>query len=128
MTKDKELLLAQYKELVGLHKYYLEMVLKSSLFINTIIAGLATYVLTQHCIPLVKYSLIFPILLSLGYSLVLFIAHPKCIEFKYQINRIVNELDIGIGPHVQLTISSIQLFKYLYVLVGIGLIVFLALL
>ncbi|WP_320170259.1 hypothetical protein [Maridesulfovibrio sp.] len=126
MTEDKELLLNQYKMLCDLHKFYLNMVLTSAFFVNAIMSGVAVYIIeNKDKNEYLIWALLFPIFISLSYSLILFRAQPKCIDFKCALDTIVKKIDVGVGPHVDLTIDSIGIFKYLYLASSFGLFVFL---
>lgn len=120
MTNDKEILLNQYQTLCDLHKFYLNMVLSSALFVNVIISGVSVYVIDNYnSASILTWALLFPIAISFSYSLVLLKAEPKCFEFKDALARLVREIDVEVGPHVSLTIDSIMIFKILYLLAGI---------
>nr|WP_320193407.1 hypothetical protein [uncultured Desulfobacter sp.] len=124
MTNDKEILVMQYQELCSLHQFYLKMVFSSALFVNAIMSGVAVYVLEESrsggCL---QWALLFPIAMSLSYGFVLFKAKPKCQEFKYALDSIVDMIDVEVGPHVSLTIDMISIFSILYSISGVGLII-----
>lgn len=125
MTSDKEILLNQYQILCDLHKFYLNMVFSSALFVNVIISGVSVYVFEHYKnSDILIWALLFPIAISISYSLVLFKAEPKCKEFKIALEKIVSEIDVEVGPHVDLTICSISVFKFLYLITGGALTIF----
>lgn len=122
MTSDKEILLNQYQTLCDLHKFYLNMVLSSALFVNVIISGVSVYIIDNNKdSSILILGLLFPIAISFSYSLILLKAKPKCVEFKEALARVVKEIDVEVGPHVSLTLDSISVFKVLYFLVGVAL-------
>ena len=85
-------------------------------------SGVAVYVIENtNKQNFLLYALLFPLIISLAYSYILFRAQPKCIEFKAALDTIVQKIDVEVGPHVDLTIESINIFKYLYLASGVGL-------
>jgi hypothetical protein len=131
LNENEELMMEQYKELCSLHKFYIEILLKSAAFVNTVIAAIVVYILKINGTPtptptpkidssLLYFGLVFPLVLALGFSVILFFACPKCIEFRDGINSIAKHLKIGVAPHVQITLNMCVILSIFYFIVSIG--------
>jgi len=66
---DRDLLWKQYELHVGLYKHYLELVLKFNVFYYAATGAILSYFFSKTDVPLIKYSLLFPIIMSLGFAI-----------------------------------------------------------
>lgn len=109
----------QYEILTDLHKYYLDLLFKAVAALNTIIGAYVAFILFKiKEVPVLAF--LFPAFLSIGASLVFFIAIPRAVEFNLKMIKLVQKLEIGVGPHITLTINSCMVFALFYLLASIG--------
>lgn len=70
MLSQEEILIEHYKINVDLYKTYLELLVKFNIFYYGITGAILSYYFGNfEKIPILKYSLIFPILMSFGFSI-----------------------------------------------------------
>lgn len=67
---EKELLWKEIETDLDLYKFYIELLIKASTFFFAITGGLVAYYLSHFQQPLLRYSLILPVVMNMGFVLV----------------------------------------------------------
>ncbi|MFL6212083.1 MAG: hypothetical protein ACJ74W_24770 [Pyrinomonadaceae bacterium] len=65
---SEELLWKQYELHTDLYKHYLELILKFNAFYYAVTGAIISFYFTKSDIPLIKYALLFPILMSVVFG------------------------------------------------------------
>ena len=65
---ERELLWRQYNLHVDLYKFYLDIALKVNVFFYVITGGILTFYFANSNERLIRYSLLLPIILSIGFG------------------------------------------------------------
>jgi hypothetical protein len=67
-TPDKDLLWKQYELEIDLYKFYLELAVKFNVFYYAGTGAILSFYFSRTDVTLVRYSLLFPILMSVGFG------------------------------------------------------------
>ena len=67
---DENLAWKQIDKDIELYKFYIELLIKSAIFIYAITGGVLSYFFSHGETPLMRYSLLAPILFNLGFGLI----------------------------------------------------------
>jgi len=99
------------------------MVLKASIFIFGITGGITSYYLSNTNKPLIKLSLVLPLIMNAGFTYLWF----KGSSFADTLDEEHEELSAELGTRLSFTFSPLcevlRLFAVLYALASIGLVV-----
>ncbi len=69
---EREDLWKEFEKSIDLYKFYLDMVLKASIFIFGITGGITSYYLSNTNKPLIKLSLVLPLIMNAGFTLLIY--------------------------------------------------------
>ena len=118
---ERDDLWKEFDKNIDLYKFYLEIVLKTSIFIFGITGAIISYYFSNSSKPLVKFSLVLPLIMNIGFAYLCF----KGANFADILDRDHEILSEELGTKLALTLSPLyevlRLFTVLYVLVSIGL-------
>ena len=123
---DRELLWRQYELHVGLYKFYLETIIKFNLFFYLITGGILTFYFANPNDQLVKYSLVFPALLSFAFSAVAIYAAKLMGVVRLDIFRIRDSLKLNTAPDVNVLAVLLRVFAAVFFIGGVVMIVLVA--
>ena len=119
---DKDLLWKQYELHVGLYKHYLELALKFNVFYYAGTGAILSYYFSKTDVPLIKYSLLFPIIMSLGFG-ILFIYGAFALRITRQdVFDLRDKLGLETAP--ELNVLAILLVISATLMVAVALIIF----
>jgi hypothetical protein len=116
-----EILWKQYELHVGLYKEYLNLLLKFNVFYYAATGALLSYYFSHSTIPLMKYSLAFPILMSLGFASLFIYAASQTHIVRKELFDIRDELKLATAPEYRVLTVFLWLSAALMIVVGIGL-------
>lgn len=117
-----ELLWKQYELHVDLYKFYMETSIKLNLFFYLITGGILTFYFANQGEPLVRYSLILPIVLSVAFSgIALYGAHPMR-YVRDDLFNIRDELALETAPDVHVLAILLRTFAAVFAVVAVGMI------
>jgi hypothetical protein len=116
---NKELLWEQYNLLTDLYKFYLELIVQANLLIFAIIGGIATYMFANPTSPLVRWSLILPIGLSVFFAVAAIVSVRLAVELKDEIVQLKKKLNLGLAPHVGVLVYSLFVLGGTHLLLAI---------
>lgn len=119
---DKDLLWKQYELHVGLYKHYLELVLKFNVFYYAGTGAILSYFFSKTDVPLIKYSLLFPIIMSLGFA-ILFIYGAFALRITRQdVFDLRDKLGLETAP--ELDVLAILLAISATMMIGVAVVIF----
>ena len=101
-SPDRELLWKQYEPHTDLYKHYLEMVLKYNAFYYAVTGAILSFYFTKSEIPLVKYAMLLPILMSLIFGVLFVFAGVLNRVTRNDIFRLRDELNLETAPEMNI--------------------------
>lgn len=107
---DSDVLWKQYNMLVDLYKFYLEIALKANLFFYVITGGILTFYFSHTQTPLIRLSLVFPIILSLGLAGIFLYGAGLVGYIRNEIFRIRDLLNLEVAPDVHVLAVFLRIF------------------
>jgi hypothetical protein len=112
---DKDLLWKRVQLLIDLYKHYLDLTLKFDAFYYLATGGILSFYFSRPNENLIKYSLLFPVLMSIGFGILFIIGAYLNQNTARNLSKLVEELGFDSPPAVQvlsvlLVISAILMF------------------
>jgi hypothetical protein len=118
---EREDLWKEFDKDIDLYKFYLELVLKAGIFIFGITGALTSYCFSNSSKPLIKLSLILPLIMNAGFAYLCL----KGASFADVLDKDHERLSDELGTRLSFALSPLhevlRLFTILYALVSIGL-------
>jgi hypothetical protein len=112
----------QYVELVGLHKFYFEHLIKSAGFGLGIQGAFIAFAAREKLAGLrLQVALAIPLLLGLGATLIFVLSLAKTLDLKRQVHALQQRLGIAWRPHVEVLVWISWVFAVLFGCTTIGL-------
>jgi hypothetical protein len=120
--EEKDFLWKQIEKDIELYKFYLELLLKSAVFVFAITGGIVSYFFSNEGKPLMTLSLFIPILMNLGFFLICLFSHKFAVVLKKEHYRLCKTAGIMVPYEMSPLPNMLSLFSVLYgiVVVGIG--------
>ena len=98
------LLWKQYGVFVDLFKFYLDTALKANIWFYSITGAILTYYFKNAADPLLKYSLVLPMVLGLGFGIMGLFGSIQANDTRKKLLYIRGELKLPGMPHVQVLV------------------------
>lgn len=119
---EKDFLWKQIEKDIELYKFYLELLLKSAVFVFAITGGVISYFFSNEEKPLMALSLFIPILMNLGFFLICLFSHKFAVVLKEEHYRLCEGAGVTVPYEMSPLPNMLKLFSILYgiVVVGIG--------
>lgn len=112
----------QYVELVGLHKFYFEHLIKSAGFALGIQGAFIAFAAKEKLSDFrLQIALALPLLLGIGTTLIFILSLAKTLDLKRQVQRLQQRLGIAWRPHVEVLVWMSWVFVVLFGCATIGL-------
>ncbi len=121
--EQKELLFKHYQVLIDAYKHYLEMVLKLIVFHSAITGAILSYYLSQKNEGVMRYALIFPIVMSLVFAAFAFFGSCRVFYISDEVKRVTILLDFDGYPDPNFLKHALRIAGGLFILIAIGLII-----
>lgn len=118
-SENKELLWKQYQLNVDLYKHYLDLVVKFNLFYYAVTGAILSFYFSKPEIPMLKYSLLFPILLSVGFGGFFFYGARLVGVVRRELFQIRDILGFYAAPEFKVLSVLLQLSACLFFFVAI---------
>src|SRR3990172_8946355 len=115
-----KILLHQYETIIGLYKHHIDSIIKINIFIYAVTGAILSFYFSQPCTGIIKYSLIFPSLMNLGYSLFFFVSSNYIQPWDTDIKAITSRLGLISYPDVMTLKRMLRLSAILFVLISLG--------
>ena len=119
--ENQEMSWRKFAQDVDLYKFYLDISVKAALFVFGITGALASYFFSTDVKDVVVYSLIFPLILNLGFF-ILFRASVKSSTEMKTAHEITSREIQGVEAYDMDPLPSVcRIFSYMYLLASVGL-------
>jgi len=122
--EDKDILWKQYQMHIDLYKHYLELTLKFNVFFYAVTGGiLSFYFATKDPGALIRYSLLFPMIMSAGFGGIFFYAAYLIAPVRAELFKIRDALGLATAPDYQILAILLRLSAALLGVVVVALII-----
>jgi len=118
---DKEFLWRQYQINIDLYKHYLDLTLKFSFFYYAATGTILSFYFSQEDISIIKYALLFPIVMSFGFGLFFLYGAKLITVVREEIFAIRDALNFYSAPDVNVLGVLLKLSAILFLVVAISL-------
>lgn len=115
---SNNLLWKQYGIFVDLFKLYLDNTLKANIWFYSIAGAILTYYFKNAVDPLLKYSLVLPMVLGLGLGIIFLLGSVQANDMRKKLSYIRDELKLPGMPHVELLIYFLVFAGILFIVIG----------
>jgi hypothetical protein len=116
---QQELLWQHYEMLINLYKHYLDITLKFNAFYYAITGAILSYYFAQANNPMMRWSLLFPIFMSLAFALFFFYAASLHANARQEVIRVAQLLGLQAWPDVGVLNKLLVMFAVLCLLVAV---------
>jgi hypothetical protein len=122
---DDNLLWKQYAIYVDLFKFYVDITWKSSTWFYAITGAILAYYFShiQDNNPLLRYALVLPIILSLGFAFIYDRGSRQTEDLENKLKYIRERLRLPGKPHVDFLEKFLEVCRLLFVFVGLSILV-----
>jgi len=96
------LLWKQYVVFVDLFKFYMATTLKANIWFYSLTGAILTYFFKNAGDPLLKYSLVLPMVLGLGFGIMCLLGSIQANDTRKKLIYIRDELKLPGMPHIQI--------------------------
>jgi hypothetical protein len=118
---QRDLLWQHYEMLVDLYKHYLDVALKFNAFYYFITGAILSYYFAESSRnPMMRWSLLFPIFMSVAFALFFFYAATLHSNARKEVARVAQILGLQVWPDVGVLNKVLVIFAVLYLLVASG--------
>jgi hypothetical protein len=112
------LLWKQYGVFVDLFKFYLDTALKANIWFYSITGAILTYYFKNASDPLLKYSLVLPIVLGSGFGVMCLLSSIQANDTRKKLSYIRDQLKLPGMPHIQILFYFLIFAGILFILVA----------
>lgn len=112
-----ELLFEHYKIHIDLYKHYLELLIKFNLFYYAITGAILSFYFVNKTVSFIQFILIFPLIMSLIFSVFFFYASSKAKISRTEIIDVANTLELKVFPEFNILVILLKLFSVLFILI-----------
>ena len=120
---NRELLWRQYNLHVDLYKYYFDIALKANIFFYGITGAILTYYFANSSQDLIKYSLLLPMVMSFGLSILFIYSSFLMTVIRDDIFDLRKKLGLQTAPDVHVLIMALRVFAVTFFCVAIAMVV-----
>jgi hypothetical protein len=124
---ERELLWRQYNLHVDLYKFYLDISLKLNVFFYLITGGILTFYFANSSEPLIRYSLLLPIILSVAFGGVFIYGSILMSVIRRDIFQIRDNLNLDVAPDVRVLSVLLRVFAIIFFVVAASMILLMVL-
>lgn len=118
----KDFVWKQIEKDIELYKFYLELLLKSAVFMFGITGAIISYFLSNEGKPLMAFSLLVPMLLNFGFFLICLLSHKYAVVLKEKHYNLCESVDVMAPYEMSPLPNMLKLFSIIYgiMVIGIG--------
>lgn len=113
-----ELVFEHYKIHIDLYKHYLELLIKFNLFYYAITGAILSFYFSNHNLNFIQYVLLFPVIMSLVFSIFFFYASNKAKNSREEVKNIAILLELTIFPELNVLVILLKLFASLFIIIS----------
>ncbi|HXN99661.1 MAG TPA: hypothetical protein VN881_11350 [Candidatus Acidoferrales bacterium] len=117
-----DILWKQYELQVGLYKDYLKLLLQFNAYYYAATGALVAYYFSHLQTPLMRCSLAFPVLMSVGFSILFFYGASQIQVVRMELFEIRDRLGLGTAPEYKVLTIFLLLSAALMLIVAVSLI------
>ena len=118
---SQDLLWKQYQMYIDLYKHYLELVIKFNIFYYVVTGGIISFYFSKLNIPLIKYSLLFPFLMSICFSIIFIYGAYINGVTREDVFNIRDQLNLETAPELNVLTFILIVSAILFIIVALGL-------
>lgn len=122
-TADKDTLMKQYQMMVDVHKFYFDIVLKFLIFHYAVTGAILSFYLSQSNTGVMRFALIFPIFMSLIFSVFAYFGSTRVDLMEEEVIRITNLLGLDVYPDPLFLKYMLRVASLLCIAITVALIV-----
>jgi len=119
--QHEDVLWKQYELQVSLYKEYLNLALKLNMFYYAATGAVISYYFSQAKIPWMKYSLLFPVVMSFGFAAFFLYAAKLVPVVREELFAIRDQLRLLTAPDYAVLSWMLRLSAVLFLVVGVSL-------
>ena len=112
------LLWKQYVVFVDLFKFYMATTLKANIWFYSLTGAILTYFFKNAGDPLLKYSLVLPMVLGLGFGIMCLLGSIQANDTRKKLIYIRDELKLPGMPHIQILIFFLIFAGILFIVIA----------
>jgi hypothetical protein len=121
---DRDLLWNNYKVHIDLYKFYIDATIKVNVFVYAITGAILSFFFTKvEDVPLVKWSLVLPIVLNLGLACLCIYGANRLEITRRDVFRIRDLLGLVVAPEMKVLGVLLWIFAVAEILTAVGMIV-----
>lgn len=111
----------QYELHVKLYRGYLGLLLKLNVFFYAVTGAMLSYFLSKPESPFLRYSLWFPVLMSLFFCGFFVYAANRSAISRNEVGRLAGALGFGVAPEYHVLTAALYIFAALFLAIAVGL-------
>jgi hypothetical protein len=119
---DIDSLWKQYQLHVDLYKHYLDLTLRFNVFYYAVTGAILSFYFSRADVSVIRYSLLFPVLMSIGFGLFAFYAASLIEVTRQEIFAIRDALGLHTAPEVKVLAWLLRICAGLFVFVALCLV------
>ena len=116
---DNDSLWKQYHLHIDLYKHYLDLALKFNMFYYAVTGAILSFYFSQADVSLIRFSLIFPVLMSIGFGFFFIYAANLIKVVREELFAIRDNLGLHTSPEVKVLAVLLRLSAALFLFVSI---------
>ena len=113
------LLFEEYSNLTDLYKFYLDIVLRSVIFVLGIVGAVLAYLLKESKSHLTAFGLFIPSALCMGVGILFIAGLQKAKELSSAVTDLGSKLNLTLTPHTEVLESALLWFGILLLVLGV---------
>jgi hypothetical protein len=123
-SPSRDILWKQYELQVGLYKEYLNLLLRFNIFYYAATGALLSYYFSKQQAPLMKYSLLFPVLMSIVFAVMFFYGASRIRVVRSELRGIGKALGLFTVPEYRVLTVFLYITASLMLVVAVVLTLF----
>jgi len=117
---NQEMLWRQYNLQIELYKYYLDLAIKANSFFYLITGGILSFYFANASFPLIKYSLLLPVLMSVAFGGIFLYGSFLVGVVRSEIFTLRDQLGFDTAPDIYPLIISLRVFGVVFLIVALS--------
>ena len=121
MDTKTEILWRQYAQFVELYKFYMDLILKLNVFYYAVTGAIFSFFFSNlNGVPNLKYSLLFPLIMSFAFSGVFIYGAILMKYLRNEVFSIRDSLSLNVAPDLGVLSVMLYVFSAVFCLVAVG--------
>jgi hypothetical protein len=123
--EERQRLTEDYGRLIEMYKFYVDTALKANAFYYAITGGIVTYFLANSQIPIIRYSLLLPLILTFILAALSWRGAAMCGVLRRAIFDIADRLNLDVVPETDSLIIFLRMSTLIFGGIAVALLVLL---